>query len=87
MYEYKDHKNWPCSAEGQKQFLDIRDRVHQAIKDSGCISMGKAISGESGDSFRIQACVDRLVELGEIKEAKNPISSAGQHRIFIPASY
>lgn len=87
MYQYENHKGWPCSAEGQKQFLAIRDKVHAAIKTNGCVSMGSAIAGQSGGSWEMLACVDRLVELGEIAEIKNTKSDAGQHRIFVPAAY
>ncbi|MFT6496232.1 MAG: hypothetical protein ACJA2A_002018 [Cycloclasticus pugetii] len=31
------------------------------------------------------ACVDRLVELGEIKELTKDMKVAGQHRVYIAA--
>ena len=87
MYQYEDYKWWPCSAEGQKQFLAIRDKVHAAIKGNGCVSMKSAIAGQTGGSWEMLACVDRLLELGEISEIKNTKSNAGQHRIFVPAHH
>jgi hypothetical protein len=44
--------------------------------------MEVAIAG-IGDSWQRIACVDRLVELGEIREITNPNEVAGQHRIFV----
>lgn len=35
-----------------------------------------------GDTWQKMACVDRMVELGELKEIPNSTSSVGQHRIF-----
>jgi len=83
MYTYAKYKKWAVSEDGQRQFLSIRDRVNLAIKDNGCITMDHAIKGESGLNFEMLACVDRLVELGEILEVKNPYSEYSQHRIFV----
>lgn len=87
MYIYEDYKSYPCSEEGQAQFLSIRDRVLNTVKRTGCISMNAATAGEVGLNFKHLACVDRLVELGEIREIENPYSRAGQHRIFVPGKY
>ena len=35
-----------------------------------------------GGMWQMPACVDRLVELGELREVTAPKSVAGQHRIF-----
>lgn len=44
--------------------------------------MGNIISGSSGDSWLLLACVDRLVELGELREIPQT-HTAGQDRIFV----
>jgi len=81
-YEYQKEREWIFTDHGQRMFLDVRDRVHHLLKQSGAVRMQEAISGVSGDSWRQLACVDRMVELGELIELPQP-SCAGQHRVFI----
>lgn len=44
--------------------------------------MDKVIIADSGDSWFLMACVDRLVELGEIREITK--HAPGQCRVFVP---
>lgn len=81
MYKYADLKPTIFTEEGQVKFPEIRDRVKRIIKEAGAISMGAAMAG-TGDSWTRMACVDRLVELGELKEIQQN-DCAGQHRIFV----
>jgi len=81
MYNYNELKPKIFTEENQKEFLKIRDRVHETIAIAGCISMGRASAG-AGEIWERMAMVDRLVELGEIVEVKQVGNVAGQHRIF-----
>jgi len=66
-------------------FLAIRDKTHRLLKLAGAVRMEEAISGcgQSGScSWDMLACVDRLVELGEIWEITNG-DVAGQDRVFV----
>ena len=82
MYDYKTERPYTFSEEGQKQFLSIRDRINRLFKSAGAVRMEEAINGECGSSWQMLACVDRLVELGEIREISQP-DVAAQHRVFI----
>ena len=86
MYKYETEKSALFSDEGQRAFLKIRDHVHACLKISGVVSMGKAMSPPAGSgaasTWVAMACVDRLVELGEIREIQHG-ECAGQHRIFV----
>jgi len=65
-------------------FLKVRDTVKHLLKEAGAVRMEEAISGVTGDSWQMLACVDRLVELGEIMELRYPSGEpAGQHRVFV----
>ncbi len=81
-YDYRDYKQHVFTEEGSRQFLRIRDRVKSLLHNAGCFNMESAIRGEVGMSWNMMACVDRLVELGEIVEIKQERTSAGRHRIF-----
>jgi hypothetical protein len=84
MYTYETEKPKLFTDDGQRLFLKIRDHVKNLLEEAGAFRMGKALDAEgvSGDSWQMLACVDRLLELGEIVECKHPNIDAGQNRIF-----
>lgn len=82
MYVYEELKAGIFTESGQEMFLKIRDNTKELIKESGAVTMGSAISGVSGDSWLMIACVDRMVELGEIREIKQG-EVPGQFRVFV----
>lgn len=77
MYNYQKIKPELFKEENQKFFLDIRTKVFNLISKSGSVKMEQILIG---DSWLCMACVDRLVELGEITEI--PTTGFAQHRIF-----
>ena len=83
MYTYENEKLKIFTENGQEMFLKIRDKVQILLKQSGSFMLEKAISGVTGDSWVQLACIDRLVELKEIKEITDKTQVAGQHRVFI----
>lgn len=82
MYNYENEKAEIFTEQGQRMFLTIRDTASALIKKAGAARMQEIISGCCGSSWTMLACVDRLVELGEIREIKQDMV-AGQHRIFV----
>lgn len=82
MYDYKTQRPFVFTDEGQRMLLRVRDGVADTLKKSGVITLGKAMDfAGSGDSWDQIACVDRLVELGELVEVKHD-APATQFRIF-----
>lgn len=84
-YNYEDEKSKIFTEQGQIMFLQIRDKIQQLLKVAGAVRMNEAISGSTGSSWTMLACVDRLVELKEIHEVTNNV--AGQHRVFVGLKY
>ncbi len=82
MYNYQEMKKYIFKEENQKDFLKVRDNVQKMLSESGSFTMLSALRGVCGDSWVQLAFVDRLVELGEIREITPP-NTAGQHRVFI----
>lgn len=82
MYDYGTQKQDIFTEEGQILFLRIRDKVKRLLNTAGAARMFEIIQGETGDSWQMLACVDRLVDLGEIREITNS-KVAGQYRVFI----
>ena len=83
-YQYQVEKAALFTDEGQRKFIKVRDQVKRLLEQSGAVRMQEALSGVYGDSWTALACVDRLVELGEIRELTNS-NCAGQHRVFVSA--
>lgn len=83
MYKYNEVKGRLFSDEGQRMFLKVRDFVQDALKRTGAVRMQEAIGAAGGgDSWTMLACVDRMVELGELREVTTS-NVAGQHRVFV----
>lgn len=82
MYKYEEVKPAIFTEAGQRMFLEIRDQAIRKARIAGAVSMEAATEGICGDSWNQLACVDRLVELGELLEIPQE-DCAGQHRIFV----
>ncbi len=81
-YSYREQRNFVFTEDGQKDFLKIRDMAKDLLQKSGAV-MSEKLMCVTGNTWDMLACIDRLVELGELVEIPNTISPAGQHRIFI----
>lgn len=82
-YNYEEEKPTIFTESGQVMFLRIRDRTKKLLEQSGSVRMQEVIRECSGSSWQMLACVDRLVELGELREVTAGMDCAGQDRIFV----
>jgi hypothetical protein len=82
-YDYKTQRANVFTEDGQVMFLKIRDTTKELIKKAGVARSDKMMAGCTGDVWNMLACIDRLVELGDVHEIPNSMSGAGQHRVFI----
>ena len=80
-YNYETERPVIFTDDGQRMFLKIRDKAQRLLHASGAFRLQEVISDCVGDSWTMLACVDRMVELNEIKEITKDV--AGQHRVFI----
>jgi hypothetical protein len=83
-YNYSKEREAIFTEEGQREFLIIRDRFQKLLKLVGAVRMQEGAFGSqvTGSTWKTMAYVDRLVELGEIREITQP-DVPGQHRVFI----
>lgn len=84
-YDYFTEKPKLFLEENQKLFLAIRDQVEYGLSISGAITMERAARlpdgiGSAGN-WEMMACIDRLVELGELQEL--PTAGRTQNRVFV----
>jgi len=83
LYEYQEQKPKILTDNGQKEFLRVRERANRLLDDAGAFMMFSALKDIAGDSWLMMAYVDRMVELGEIREITSGV--AGQDRVFVRA--
>lgn len=84
MYSYEQERPRLFTDEGQRMFLKIRDRVKSLIRQAGAVRMQEAIRDCIGSSWQMIACIERMVELGELVEITSS-DVAGQYRVFVSA--
>jgi hypothetical protein len=80
-YKYEEQKSGIFTDEGQKLFLGVRDKVARLLKESGAFMLNNVLTG---DSWQCIACVDRMVELGDLTEVVQH-GVRGQDRVFVQA--
>ena len=85
MYVYEEVKKELFTEEGSVLFTAIRDNTLKLLNLAGAVSMDRAYStGRTANAWTMLACVDRLVETGEIREITQDGTFA-RHRIFFKA--
>lgn len=82
MYNYAIEKAGIFTEKGQVMFLKIRDNVGRLIENAGAVRQQEATRGVGGDSWFLLACLDRMVELGELREITGS-NVVAQHRVFV----
>ena len=82
MYNYNTQKPKIFTEDGQVTFIKIRDNVKRLLEVAGAVRAIEAWDGICGDHWIMLACLDRLVELGEIRELQI-LGCWGQYRVFI----
>jgi hypothetical protein len=74
---------------GQKLYVGMRDHVLALVNKAGAVRSGEAMTLPPGvgaaDSWDMLAVLDRMVELGDLREIQQSGYVAGQHRIFVSA--
>ncbi len=82
-YDYATQKKEVLTDAGQKLFLQIRDRVQDLLEEGGAFRLHEATRECTGNSWDMLACIDRLVELGEIEEVGQGRDVMTQYRVFV----
>lgn len=81
MYRYQEQRENIFTEEGIKMLQEIRLNINRLSNQLNSFTLENAIKGCTGNSWDMLACIDYLVETGEISEvAKSEIT---QYRTFI----
>lgn len=85
MYDYQKHKAFTLTDAGQRKLLKIRDFAFECFRTAGSARADKLMIG-GGDSWDTMALIDRLVEIGDIREVGQESKIAWQCRVFVKGS-
>ena len=78
MYDYTKERGVVFTEDGIKLLFKIRDNAQRLLKMAGAFREQEVYGGCSGDSWAMLACVDYLVELGEIRRVTEVCSTVRQ---------
>jgi len=85
MYNYETEKPKLLTDEGQKMVITVLKNIQELLKKSGAFMTFAPLKNvKYGDTWTALAIIDRLVELGEIREVTDK-GVAGQDRVFVSA--
>jgi hypothetical protein len=83
-YSYATERPWLFTEAGQVALLKVRDNAQQLLKTAGAFKGPRALRGVPyGDSWKSLACLDRLVELDELRRLTPVGSVAGQEEVYV----
>ena len=81
-YDYKEQRQALLDdPKGMETLFQTRTKARAALELAGAFRADKVMAGPAMDAWTQLACLDYLVELGEIREIKQENCFA-QHRIF-----
>lgn len=84
MYKYEEMRPYIFTEEGVEMLQRIRENVNLMINLAGSVRLQEAIHGTIGDSWLMLACIDYMVEKGEIVPVGESVVT--QHRVFVKQS-
>lgn len=83
-YSYETERPFVFTDEGQRMLLRVRDFSRRILREAGAVRADKLLGAcDSGDSWSMMACVDRLCELGYLKLIPGSSDGAWQYGIYI----
>ena len=82
MYKYEDEKKYVFTNPGHFILGKIQVRALEMIQHAGVCRLQNLIDNITCSDWEAMACVDRLVELGILREIAYEYPS-GQNRLFV----
>jgi len=80
MYEYLKQREVVFTESGIKMLFTLRDRAKELLEEAGAFREQELHISVSGDSWDMLACVDYLVERGDIRRVY--AEGARQYNIY-----
>jgi len=81
-YSYQEERPWLFTEKGQECLLQAWDQAQKYLSSAGAFMAFAALRDvHYGDTFKAMAILDRLVELGYVREVTS--GCKGQDRVFV----
>lgn len=81
-YSYQTERPYVFTEPGVADLIKIRDNVKRLCDLAGCVRTDKALAALTGDSWNHLACLDYLIERGDIRCITGR-DLAAQHQVFV----
>jgi hypothetical protein len=88
MYKYEENNKFLFTDKGQREFMKVRDSAFRLLAKSGAFTTLAPFEGSGAnlsDSWQMLACIDRMVEIGDIREVTDRSKVSAQDRVFVKA--
>ena len=83
-YSYQEERPWLFTENGQECILKTWDQSQVLLEKAGAFMIFSALKDVPyGDTFKAMAILDRLVEIGYLREVTS--GCRGQDRVFVSA--
>lgn len=80
-YSYQELRPKLFTEKGRVRFIAVRDRARELLEKHGQATLEQLINGFGGTNWDQIACVDRMVELGELRlVARGDVSNDNLYR-------
>lgn len=83
-YSYTTERPWVLTDAGQRMLFQMFGAARLHLETAGAVRMLELMKGLSGDTWKMLACADFLIEMGELREVTSG-DVAGQYRVFVGA--
>jgi hypothetical protein len=80
MYSYEAEKPRLFTEDGSVTYTQVRDAVHALLRQAGAFRQDHL--RVAGDTWTTLACLDRMVELGELVKLRPEGSCWGQYQVY-----
>lgn len=70
-YNYNEIKPQLFTEKGNLMFMKIQKKAHKLLNTAGAFTMVNLLNNTIGDGWLMIGCVERLVEINEIREVTN----------------
>ena len=81
-YDYHKEREYVFTPAGVDTVLKLYENIFNRARNTGCVTVEKAMSGLTGDSWSNLACVDFLIETKRIREVADPLIPGRSHAIL-----
>lgn len=81
-YSYATERENLFTESGVAMLVKVRDNCRSLLDTAGAFQAEKAWKNVLGSNWTMLACLDYMVEKGELKEISEP-GCWGQHRVFV----